>query len=394
MSLNAWTYAGNNQDRASTDSGRQHALSGDAVCDDELGKGILDKMDGATLMVEFGRSGEAKQIKQLAAQNVFAVTNRPAPAPASKSGRCGRGMSNIGSFFGSGSGPAKQKASSSTTPSKGRGSKPFVRGRGRGRAGAASPSGEAASPNAAGEAASPNADSSAAFRTPEAQGTKRPAGFDIGAEHADGALPPPPLPTLLPPALSPPDAIVSGALGVHYIPAGTRPHPLPPPLARPHACPTSLGADEEEEEGGDSSECRKRAKGGSVGKKEMSEEELAQYRRSKYTEKQEPSAQQRLKASHPWLSSNVTIGFHCAVCLRSLVKCSDKLSTTGYGVEDNGELTPIPTPQKLRIHEGKAQHQLNMEKAQKAKAAGQPSTARGSMKPLLTITSEKELCTP
>ena len=145
MSLNSWTYAGNNQGRASADSGRQHARSGDAVYDDALGKGILDKMDGATLLVQFGRNGEPKEIKVLAAQSVFAVTNRPAPGLAPKSGRCSGGMASIGTFFSGGSEPAKPKASnpkasSSTTPAKGRGSKPFTAprgggGRGRGRGG-------------------------------------------------------------------------------------------------------------------------------------------------------------------------------------------------------------------------------------------------------------------
>ena len=84
------------------------------------------------------------------------------------------------------------------------------------------------------------------------------------------------------------------------------------------------------------------------------------------------------------------------MCVGSLVKCADKLSTTGYGVEANGELTPVPSHQKLKMHEQKDQHiyNVNMKKVQQAKATGQPSPAGGSMKPLLTITSEEELCAP
>ena len=57
----SWTYAGSEKDRVSADSRRQHTCSGDDVYDDELGKGVLDKLVGDTLygyatalFVEFG----------------------------------------------------------------------------------------------------------------------------------------------------------------------------------------------------------------------------------------------------------------------------------------------------------------------------------------------------
>ena len=56
----SWTYAGSEKDRVSADSRRQHTCSGDDVYDDELGKGVLDKLVGdtlygyATVFVEFG----------------------------------------------------------------------------------------------------------------------------------------------------------------------------------------------------------------------------------------------------------------------------------------------------------------------------------------------------
>ena len=47
----SWTYgyAGSEKDRVSADSRRQHTCSGDDVYDDELGKGVLDKLVGDTL---------------------------------------------------------------------------------------------------------------------------------------------------------------------------------------------------------------------------------------------------------------------------------------------------------------------------------------------------------
>ena len=47
MSLLSWTYEGSDAARASTDGGRQHALSGDAVYDDELGAGLIDMRECA-----------------------------------------------------------------------------------------------------------------------------------------------------------------------------------------------------------------------------------------------------------------------------------------------------------------------------------------------------------
>ena len=183
-----------------------------------------------------------------------------------------------------------------------------------------------------------------------------------------------------------------------FVPSPTDGHPwigLLPPFA-PCAfsrVPASLGTAEGEEDC-QTSEGHKRAKSGSVGTKSMSEAEIASYRKGKYVEKQEASAQEALKAAFSWLNSNGKIGYHCTVCLGSLVKCGDKLSTTGYGVEANGELTPVPSHQKLRVHENKDQHKYNVKKVQQAKATGQSSSAGGSMKPLLTITSEEDLCAP
>ena len=146
MSLNSWTYTGSDQERASTESGRQHALACDEVYDDELGVGLLDRLDGTKIWIEFGRSGEPKEVKERPAQHVFAVKSRAPPAPAAKTGRCSGGMASISSFFGASSSDAQPTAN---TPAKrgGRGSKPFnppkagsKRGRGRSSGGGSSSS--------------------------------------------------------------------------------------------------------------------------------------------------------------------------------------------------------------------------------------------------------------
>ena len=80
-SLLAWTYKGAAVDRASADGGRQRALPGDAGHDDELGCGIIDKMDGGTLLMEFGVGDKQKEIKARPAHLVYAVENRGARDP-------------------------------------------------------------------------------------------------------------------------------------------------------------------------------------------------------------------------------------------------------------------------------------------------------------------------
>ena len=146
MSLISWTYAGSNEQRASQDSGRQHAMSGDAVYDDELGKGLLDKVDGTKIWVEFGRSGEPKLVKERPAGQVYAVERRAPRTPGTKTGRCSSGMASIGSFFGSSS-STPQPTASLPVKRGGRGEKPFAAakkpGRGRGRGRSSSPCGAA-----------------------------------------------------------------------------------------------------------------------------------------------------------------------------------------------------------------------------------------------------------
>ena len=67
----AFEYDGNDRARCGTQRGRP----GDDVYDDELGKGVLDKVDSAFVLVEFGMSGEAKEVKRRPCTGVFVVNN-------------------------------------------------------------------------------------------------------------------------------------------------------------------------------------------------------------------------------------------------------------------------------------------------------------------------------
>ena len=70
-SLLVFEYDGNDRARCGTQRGRP----GDDVYDDELGKGVLDKVDSAFVLVEFGMSGEAKEVKRRPCTGVFVVNN-------------------------------------------------------------------------------------------------------------------------------------------------------------------------------------------------------------------------------------------------------------------------------------------------------------------------------
>tara|TARA_B110001452_G_C15167315_1_gene405781 strand:+ start:94 stop:981 length:888 start_codon:yes stop_codon:yes gene_type:complete len=284
MSLLTWTYMG---DRKGADEGRQRAKSGDTGYDDRLGLGVIDKMNGSVLIMEFS-TGDLRRVKERPAQSVYALNNREPLDPklvVAPKGRSGSGMNSIGSFFGSSSASAGTKEA--TVAASGRGSKVFAdksksgrgRGRGRGRGG--------------------DDASSSAPTPPTADKRKQSvatAAFPIGAEHAE-----------------------QGGEEGSEVPS-------------------------------------KKAKAGSVANKDMSTEELSEYRKSKVEEKKDESVQQGYKTKHSWLAEDGIRGWHCRLCINSLHCCSDKFSISGYGymtVDEVRVKVPIPTTQKLKQHEGK-----------------------------------------
>ena len=109
MSVLSFEYKGSEAARR----GMQHGCSGDEVHIDDRGKGLLDKLDGAHALIEFGASGEAKRIVKVPHCEVYVVSNRAAPAPQKKSGHSGGGMKSITSFM---SGAADVPTTQQTPP--------------------------------------------------------------------------------------------------------------------------------------------------------------------------------------------------------------------------------------------------------------------------------------
>ena len=215
MSVLTFKYNGDDESKR----GLQHVCSGDDVYDDELGLGILDKIDGSSALVEFGASGQPKRIETRPLCRVYAVNNRKAPAAPQKTGRLGSGMASISSFFGGSSSspvPAvtpKPRASrgGAFKAAPGRGgsrdgsSRGGGRGGGRGQVGSSSTStpGTANESTAAkrrapiDETSQDETSQDAAEEGAAGEGGKRgegeagessgrtAAGFDIGAEHAE-----------------------------------------------------------------------------------------------------------------------------------------------------------------------------------------------------------------
>ena len=111
MSLLSWRYEGADGERAARDGGVQRVKAGDEVYDDELGKGIIDALNGSDVMMEF-TEGQHKSIRPRPCKHVFAITVRPPPERAAPTGRCGSG--HAGSIYsmlgGSSAPPASQPA--------------------------------------------------------------------------------------------------------------------------------------------------------------------------------------------------------------------------------------------------------------------------------------------
>ena len=146
--LLVFTYAGGEEGRRGIQRGR----SGDECYDDELGKCILDKVNGAHVLAEFGASGEAKRIERRPCAGIYVIKNRealPAPVPTGRSSKSS--SASISSFFGGSSATppphtGKHRAARGgafKAPGGGRGAS----GGGRGR-GAGGRCGRAASPSA------------------------------------------------------------------------------------------------------------------------------------------------------------------------------------------------------------------------------------------------------
>ena len=72
MSVLSFRYEGATTER----HGMQHGCAGDEVYDDDRGVGILDKIDGSHVFVEFGASGAQKVACGMQAYCSYAVVVR------------------------------------------------------------------------------------------------------------------------------------------------------------------------------------------------------------------------------------------------------------------------------------------------------------------------------
>ena len=79
--------------------GEQRAYAGDVVVDDVLGKGLLNRLDGGIVEIEFGM-GEAKEMKTRTCGHVYVLEPRPAREMLAPTGRKGAGTSSIAGMLG------------------------------------------------------------------------------------------------------------------------------------------------------------------------------------------------------------------------------------------------------------------------------------------------------
>ena len=204
--LLVFTYAGGEEGRRGIQRGR----SGDECYDDELGKCILDKVNGAHVLAEFGASGEAKRIERRPCAGVYVIKNRealPAPVPTGRSAKSS--SASISSFFiGPSATPPPQAAKPRAArggafkaPSGGRGAISGGRGRGGSESGARGASSSSGTPTTAGAKAAskrlmPEAPEATTMSSDmgneedeedaaEQRKRAKPAAFELGAEHAE-----------------------------------------------------------------------------------------------------------------------------------------------------------------------------------------------------------------
>ena len=204
--LLVFTYAGDEEGRRGIQRGR----SGDECYDDELGKCILDKVDGAHVLAEFGASGEAKRIERRPCAGVYVIKNRealPAPVPSGRSSKSS--SASISSFFGGssatppppGAKPRAARGGAFNAPNGGRGTISGGRGRGGSGRGACGASSSSSTPTTAGAKAAskrPIAETPEATAVSPQMGNEedeedageqrkraKPAAFELGAEHAE-----------------------------------------------------------------------------------------------------------------------------------------------------------------------------------------------------------------
>lgn len=256
MSLRVFNYTGKEAGR----HGIQRGRAGDECFDDERGKGILDNVDGAHVLVEFGASGEAKQIESRPCAGVYMIKNREALPASVPTGRSGKSSSaRISTFFVGGPSAIPPPPAAKARAARGGAFKAPSGGRGRGNG---------SSSRAVGASSSSS--------TPSTLGAKDPSKRPRSAETPDA--------TTTSETGGEEGAVDSGGPG-----------------KRAKAVAFEIGAEhaeeEAEEEAGSSKASGQKASAHTVNYKVKSAEEKAQYKHDKYEEKKTVAV--RLEPSHP-----------------------------------------------------------------------------------------------
>ena len=121
--------------------------------------------------------------------------------------------------------------------------------------------------------------------------------------------------------------------------------------------------------GGSNEPAKKKARtAGSVGFRAMDLFGRSNYKRGKYEQAKAAAQDDWFVTYGSWLTKNALYGAHCKFCLPSKRAPGDKLSTTGHAFApavDGGEQValPIPSEQKLKLHEAHELHKYNVERA-------------------------------
>eukprot|EP00967_Tisochrysis_lutea_P118761 scaffold193251_cov24-Tisochrysis_lutea.AAC.1 len=102
----------------------------------------------------------------------------------------------------------------------------------------------------------------------------------------------------------------------------------------------------------------------SVQQRNMNVEQRAVYKAAYYQHAKDADAQSAFFAKYKWLGKDAQKGIVCKQCINSTLKPEDNLSTNGYGYtgsddDNNKVLVPIPSEQKLRVHENHPAHKHN-----------------------------------
>ena len=97
-----------------------------------------------------------------------------------------------------------------------------------------------------------------------------------------------------------------------------------------------------------------------IGFRALPAERKSEVRHTLYEARKIKNQEEWFKTYRAWLAKSKENGAHCKLCIVSLTRPKDKLSTTGYGWTGQGEerlLNPIPSEQKLIEHEKSPLHQ-------------------------------------